>query len=227
MRGSDDAVKIWNVTVNPSSITFAGPGYATYYNRYPVKLQPGVRAYVVEGVNGNTLNLLEIADGDIEGYNIIEDEPVLLSGVTGNTIPVILSTEMYSHQYYGENMLWGSDYDMDAPVSDYSMDIFKLSFNKNPQQYPDAVMGFYYMSNKDDYYHFKAHKAYLFVPKGDDPYANTFVIDGTSLTGIISVPAESSPSGIDGYYSIDGRKLEGKPSQPGVYIHNGKKVVIK
>ena len=227
LRGSDDAVKIWNVTVNPSSITFAGPGYATYYNRYPVKLQPGVRAYVVEGVNGNTLNLLEIADGDIEGYNIIEDEPVLLSGVTGNTIPVILSTEMYSHQYYGENMLWGSDYDMDAPVSDYSMDIFKLSFNKNPQQYPDAVMGFYYMSNKDDYYHFKAHKAYLFVPKGDDPYANAFVIDGTSLTGIISVPAESSPSGIDGYYSIDGRKLEGKPSQPGVYIHNGKKVVIK
>ena len=29
------------------------------------------------------------------------------------------------------------------------------------------------------------------------------------------------------YYSIDGRKLDGKPTQKGVYIHNGKKVVQK
>jgi hypothetical protein len=29
------------------------------------------------------------------------------------------------------------------------------------------------------------------------------------------------------WYSLDGRKLSGKPTKSGVYIHNGKKVVIK
>jgi hypothetical protein len=31
----------------------------------------------------------------------------------------------------------------------------------------------------------------------------------------------------DAWYSLDGRKLDGKPSAKGMYIHNGKKVVIK
>ena len=30
-----------------------------------------------------------------------------------------------------------------------------------------------------------------------------------------------------GYYNLDGRKLDGKPTTKGLYIHNGKKVVIK
>lgn len=32
---------------------------------------------------------------------------------------------------------------------------------------------------------------------------------------------------VDAWYSLDGRKLQGKPSQKGLYIHNGKVVVIK
>jgi hypothetical protein len=28
-------------------------------------------------------------------------------------------------------------------------------------------------------------------------------------------------------YTLDGRKLQGKPTQRGIYINNGKKVVIK
>lgn len=31
----------------------------------------------------------------------------------------------------------------------------------------------------------------------------------------------------DSYYSIDGRKLSGKPARKGVYIVNGKKVAVK
>ena len=30
-----------------------------------------------------------------------------------------------------------------------------------------------------------------------------------------------------GWYTLDGRKLNGKPTKKGLYIHNGKKVVIK
>ena len=31
----------------------------------------------------------------------------------------------------------------------------------------------------------------------------------------------------DAWYSLDGRKLDGKPSAKGMYIKNGKKVVVK
>ena len=45
-------------------------------------------------------------------------------------------------------------------------------------------------------------------------------------TGIVSVAA--SPLSTDeGYYSLDGVRHEQLPSQKGIYIHNGKKVVVK
>ena len=47
-------------------------------------------------------------------------------------------------------------------------------------------------------------------------------------TGIISVHDSGfMVNGSDAWYTIDGRKLDGKPTQRGIYINNGKKVVIK
>ena len=34
-------------------------------------------------------------------------------------------------------------------------------------------------------------------------------------------------NGSDAWYTIDGRKLDGKPTQRGIYINNGKKTIIK
>jgi hypothetical protein len=45
-------------------------------------------------------------------------------------------------------------------------------------------------------------------------------------TGIRSVSAESATKA-DGWYTLDGRKLAGKPTVSGVYVNNGRKVVIK
>ena len=48
-------------------------------------------------------------------------------------------------------------------------------------------------------------------------------------TGIISLTPDPSPKGegSDYWYTLDGRKLQGKPSRAGVYINNGIKIVIK
>jgi hypothetical protein len=45
----------------------------------------------------------------------------------------------------------------------------------------------------------------------------------TGLSSIHSLNSEGSSY----WYTLDGRKLSGKPTQKGVYIHNGQKVVIK
>ena len=53
--------------------------------------------------------------------------------------------------------------------------------------------------------------------------------DGTK-TAIKSIDAETVPSSIDnrtGWYTIGGMKLQGAPTQKGIYIQNGKKVVVK
>lgn len=44
-------------------------------------------------------------------------------------------------------------------------------------------------------------------------------------TGVVSLSEESKQQG-EGWYMLDGRKLNGKPAVKGVYIHNGKKMVI-
>ena len=65
---------------------------------------------------------------------------------------------------------------------------------------------------------------------------NSFVInfgDGDGQTGIREMnatapgtyPAWEESNGA--WYSLDGRKLNGKPTAKGLYIHNGKKVAIK
>ena len=47
-------------------------------------------------------------------------------------------------------------------------------------------------------------------------------------TGIISVHDSGfMVNGSDVWYTIDGRKLDGKPTQRGIYINNGKKTIIK
>lgn len=50
------------------------------------------------------------------------------------------------------------------------------------------------------------------------------LMEGT--TGIETIE-QPQWSGAEQWWSIDGRKLNGKPSQKGVYIRNGKKVVVK
>jgi len=47
-------------------------------------------------------------------------------------------------------------------------------------------------------------------------------------TGIISVDgAEGTVNGSDMWYTLDGRKLDGKPTKKGMYIHGGRKTVVK
>ena len=50
------------------------------------------------------------------------------------------------------------------------------------------------------------------------------VVSGGS-TGIETVEIE--PFADDNYYTIGGVKLNGKPTAKGVYIHRGKKIIVK
>ena len=61
-------------------------------------------------------------------------------------------------------------------------------------------------------------------------YANDILpisdIPGSGMTGIESMEDVRSQME-DVYYTIDGRKVDSKPTQRGIYIKNGKKIVVK
>ena len=61
--------------------------------------------------------------------------------------------------------------------------------------------------------------------------AREFVMNFDGENEVTSLPQplqkEGSQANATGWYTLDGRKLNGKPTTKGLYIHNGKKVIIK
>ena len=72
-----------------------------------------------------------------------------------------------------------------------------------------------------------AHKAYVFVSGSQDARSLTMVFDEAS--GIESLTPDAAPKAqaADHWFTLDGRRLQAKPTAPGIYVNNGKKVVIK
>lgn len=63
------------------------------------------------------------------------------------------------------------------------------------------------------------------VPLGDHyPVAVRFRIDPASGSGIRSLQASQQT---DGYFSLNGERLQARPTRKGVYIYNGRKYVVK
>lgn len=101
------------------------------------------------------------------------------------------------------------------PAGDVKNVLFMTSggYLKHPTTLPADIKGF---------------RAY-FQLKGDAANAASFNLDfgNGETTGINSLTSEPSSKGEESIYSLDGRRLSGKPAQKGVYIVNGKKMVIK
>ena len=106
-----------------------------------------------------------------------------------------------------------------SPVSIYTDEKTNLYLGAdNKLYYPtatdftvNAFRGYFQLKLGDN--EVKAFKLYF----GDD-----------EATGIISVHDSGfMVNGSDAWYTLDGRKLDGKPTRAGVYINNGRKVVIK
>jgi hypothetical protein len=52
-------------------------------------------------------------------------------------------------------------------------------------------------------------------------------IGNGTVNGIHAVAADSAERGTAGWFTLTGLKLDSKPQLPGIYINNGKKIIIK
>ena len=71
------------------------------------------------------------------------------------------------------------------------------------------------------------NKAWLQIPSQQQSAHKLEIVFDGNLTGVDTLNMKRGTLNDDSWYTVDGRKLQGKPTTKGVYILNGRKVVIK
>ena len=74
---------------------------------------------------------------------------------------------------------------------------------------------------------FASNKAFFQLDKVDESRTFTMIFEDGETTGVGSLSPDPSPKSEGSWYSIQGVRHDGKPTRSGLYIFNGKKVVIK
>ena len=105
------------------------------------------------------------------------------------------------------------------------------TFGSSNDNTNDIKLNKYAVAVLKDEYALKALRAYIVaassaVDASQIPSIYIEEADG-STTVIESVNANAMAAKADGWYTVNGVKLQGVPTEKGVYINNGKKVVIK
>ena len=205
-----------NVDANGEDILFAKEGYATYYNgEYDVVLPAGMKAHVVTDGSTN-LTYAGVADGDTDGNVVPKGTAVLLQvepSTEDQTLPVYLVTPS-ADPYAGTNLLFGSD---DETTTTGGAKYYKLTYSND-----NANFGWYWGADNGAAFTSPAHKAWLALPASSAPFLGLPGWEDT--TGIVPVGVDSENGE---WYTLQGLKIGKKPTTKDVYIHNGRKVVIK
>ena len=94
----------------------------------------------------------------------------------------------------------------------------------------NTALNEYYKGNDTNKTYLRPLGAYFVDNSADAASANRMILieeANGSTTAINAIAADGAFIEADGWYTLSGVKLEGVPTEKGVYIRNGKKVVIK
>jgi len=181
-------------------------------------LPSGIAVYEITAVDDNGITVEPREDDIIPAY-----QPVLLKK---------LDDEGFTAKLFGSPAAPASGYDEDLGLatSDLSTALF-LGATKaiTPSDMsPAYVFGkTYVLSNgafilADTNAGLAANKCCLTLTGSSQARVLTL---GDSATGVTSI--ESAPDGDGRWYTLDGRQMDKKPAQKGIYIYNGQKHIVK
>ena len=159
----------------------------------------------------------EDKDGTIEGYYVPANTGVLVVSFK-NTTPYYFpqTTETTT---LPANQLTPASENGGTFTAEHGYKYYKLAYNNYDEK---TGLGFYWGADNGGAFSVKAGTAYLAVPESDAT-AKGFSFDG-STTGINGINvANNEPKTI---YNLNGQRMNNL-TQPGLYIVNGKKVVIR
>ena len=204
---------------NKITVTKNESGWGTYCFRYPVSYSlSDATAYMISGLNSNktAVTLSDALDA------VAPDTPLLLnySGDDDGTLTAIptMATTVSDDAIVSQN---GTDVITYGNPLSIALNTDVCSGIINPEGYKSYVLskGQFIRIDKND--GLAAHRCVLNV--GGNTNSAPVLSISTEVTGVKEVKGVKKGS----WYTIDGRKLNGKPTQKGIYVNGGRKVVVK
>lgn len=188
-------------------------GFGTYYTNHAFVMPEGVEGGVVTDANNGALT---IDYRYTAGKTVPAKTPLLLKGTQKEyTYAVATSTEAAPT----DNLLQGATAD-GVFTDDGNHVYYKLAYNNFDTK---EGLGFYYGAANGAPFNVKKGLAYLAVPKAKAAGIKCFSLEGNA-TGIEQVENDNN---VKVAYTLDGRRVNADNLSKGLYIINGKKVIIK
>ena len=168
---------------------------------------------------------VEFVDATVYAVNVVNGV-LQLNEVTSKQVPagtgVLLKSEKETAPYFyineaatiGNNLLMPASKEMSDISGDYTF--YKLAYDNYEAK---TGLGFYWGEDNGGVFNVKAGTAYLAVPNAVS--VKGFLLDGTP-TAIEGVEAENNT---DVIYNLSGQRVQ--KAQRGLYIVNGKKLMVK
>lgn len=174
----------------------------------------GFLAYTIDNVNTTTIEVSAPRD------YIKKDVPMLLYHPDASTsfYPEIVrvTTDVPG--------TWGSDSRYKHNATDQDVSDILAAANTSTQKYDMWILvNDQFMRSKSG--NLSAGKCYLLLQS--DFYPETPLLIGANTTGITTLNVDRGILSDDSWYTLDGRRLQGRPTQKGLYVTNGKKMIIK
>jgi len=184
----------------PEMIKLAADGYSTYCseNRLDISRTTGLTAYIVSETTASTVVLKPVS--------VIPAETGFIVKGTGSALYDLFKTGTATDDV-SDNQLHGTLIATSAPANTYALSTKK------------GVTGFYPVTTG---LQIPAHKAYLTVSGSAQAQARALTFGDGETTGIMSIENDSF---VGDFYNLSGQRVQA-PTK-GLYIVNGKKVVIK
>ncbi len=183
--------------------------WCSYYNStYNMRACSGVTAYKAK-INAAKTGVV-LTELFTDGGVIEKNQGVLLKS---DGVVVLMNTYYDADGDYTGNKLTGADVDADQGENDGKCYVLSKV---------DDTFGFFLLESGVQT---KAHKAYLIddVSAGARGFLSISSGDATAIDNTKGADAVVSST----WYTLDGRRLQGKPKEKGVYVRGGQKFIVK
>ena len=195
-------------------------GYTTYTSQeYSYSMPKGCQGFVVTKENDG----IKLTEKYKSGDAVPAKTPLLIKAEPG-TYTIYQTSRKAVAPTEGENLLRG-EFDAEGNITYGSGNEKNYYYYKLTTQ-NKANFGFYFgAENGRPFKMSNTSRAYLVLPREQSSSVKSLVLDDAILETAVSLPTESKPT--DGHtYDLSGRLCQGK-LVPGIYIQNGRKIVVK
>lgn len=249
-NGSDINLTVKNVLIEKIGVTgtfkkfnpYNGKSFATEYRDHNEKYDltgiftngKKVEANVIQEVDNNahlaktsSISIAPKETGVILTCSATDGEAIPLFVMDVNSEESTIENNMLKGTLKETNQLEPNGVNYVFTRVSYNLDKDgKIVDSDNGKQ---STLGFYRVANNDDS-NLAANKAYLHIPVSSP--AKFYVIEGlfddNTTTDITNISNANHFAGEEGvYYTLTGIRLNGRPTHAGIYVLNGKKVIIK